>query len=74
MPMKKDPNNGGTNVDGSKNIMYCSYCYQKGSFTFNGTAKEMQAFCKKKMIEMGSPRLLAWLFTRSIPKLERWKN
>jgi len=28
MPMKQDPQGGGTNADGSINIMYCSYCYQ----------------------------------------------
>ena len=74
MPMSKDPEHGGTNSDGSKNSMYCSYCYQDGAFLFKGTAKEMQQFCKNKMMEMGTSRLLAWLFTRNIPRLERWKT
>jgi hypothetical protein len=74
MPIKKDPQLGGTNSDGSKSKMYCSYCYENGVFTFNGTAKEMQSFCKDKMIEMGSSKFTAWLFTRGISRLERWKN
>lgn len=75
MPMKKDPEAGGTELDGSKSVMYCSYCYQKGAFTQpNFTVKEMQHFCKGKMKEMGFPGFLAGVFTWGIPKLERWKN
>ena len=44
MPIEKDPEKGGTNLDNSKNTMYCSYCYKDGDFIFKGTAKEMQSF------------------------------
>jgi hypothetical protein len=74
MPIKKDSQLGGTNLDGSKSKMYCSYCYENGEFTFNGTAKEMQVFCKDKMVETGASKFIAWLFTRGIPRLERWKE
>ena len=74
MPMKKDPLQGGTNSDGSQNEMYCSYCYQDGSYTFNGTVEEMQEFCKGKMIEQGSPKWMVWLFTRGMKRLDRWKK
>ena len=74
MPMKNDPAGGGTEADGSKSTMYCGYCYKDGEFTMDGTAKEMQTFCKEQMRKMGFPRLLAWFFTLGIPKLERWKN
>jgi hypothetical protein len=75
MPMKKDPDKGGTNADGSKSLKFCSYCYQSGQFTQpDFTAKEMQDFCIDKMKEMGMPRILGWIFTRNIPRLERWKN
>ena len=53
MPMKQDPQGGGTNADGSKNEIYCSYCYQNGDFTFHGTVDEYQEFCRQKMIEGG---------------------
>jgi hypothetical protein len=34
----------------------------------------MQDFCVQKMNEDGMPKFVAWLFTRGIPKLKRWKN
>ena len=74
MPLKHDPQGGGTEADGTKSAMYCSYCYQDGKFTGDfKTAKEMQDFCIMKMVEMKYPKFVAWLFTRGIPKLERWK-
>lgn len=74
MPMKQDPQGGGTNADGSKNEQYCSYCYQNGAFTFNGTVEEFQEHCRQIMIKSGQPKFLAWLFTRGIKRLERWKK
>lgn len=74
MPLAHDPDGGGTNADGSTSDVYCSYCYQNGAFTQPDiTAKEMQAFCYDKIREMGQPKLIAWFFTRPIPKLARWR-
>ncbi|MCB9334237.1 MAG: zinc ribbon domain-containing protein [Lewinellaceae bacterium] len=73
MPLKRDPEGGGTNADGSKSVMYCSRCYQNGAFTKPDlTVAEMQELVKGKMREMGFPGFLAGLFTRNIPKLKRW--
>jgi hypothetical protein len=75
MPLNKDPEKGGTNTDGAKSTMYCSYCYQNGAFLQPDiTATEMKIFCKGKLKEMGFPGFLAGFFTAGIPKLERWKN
>lgn len=75
MPLKKSPNGGGTNADGSTSTMYCNYCYEKGQFKqVDITAAEMQKFVKIKMKDMGFPGFLAGLFSKGIPKLERWKN
>lgn len=75
MPMTKDPNKGGTNADGTKSTMYCSYCFENGKFKQpDMTVSEMQAFCKAKMKEMGFPGFLAGFFTKGIPKLKRWTN
>jgi len=75
MPLNRDPEQGGTNTDGTKSIMYCSYCFQNGKFTQpDFTAIEMKRFCKQKMKEMGFPGFIAGLFTLGIPKLERWKS
>ncbi|MCB9317091.1 MAG: zinc ribbon domain-containing protein [Lewinellaceae bacterium] len=73
MPLKRDPQGGGTNADGSKSVMYCSRCYENGAFTRpDCTVTEMQELVKGKMREMGFPGFLAGLFTRNIPKLKRW--
>ncbi|MCX6325571.1 MAG: zinc ribbon domain-containing protein [Bacteroidia bacterium] len=75
MPMKKDPQKGGTNSDGTKNLIYCSYCYYNGVFTQpNMTLDEMKTLVKGKLIEMGFPGFIAGWFTKGIPKLKRWKN
>lgn len=75
MPMKKDPNGGGTNADGSKNTMYCSFCYEHGAFRQpDWTATQMQEFVKSKLKEMGFPGFLAGMFSKGVPKLERWKK
>ncbi len=74
MPMKNDPQAGATNADGSLNEAYCSYCYQNGKFTFNGTVLEFQEFCRQKMVESGHNRFMAWLFTRGMKRLDRWKQ
>jgi len=76
MPMDKDPQHGGTHADGSKSTEYCSYCYQAGAFTSPeiDTAPKMQAFCIKKMKELGMSGFVAWFCTRGIPKLKRWKK
>ncbi|MCC6721423.1 MAG: zinc ribbon domain-containing protein [Bacteroidia bacterium] len=75
MPLKKDPNGGGTNNDGSKSAIYCSYCYQNGQFKNPDlTVEEMQKFVKSKLKEMGFPGFIAGFFTKGIPKLLRWKK
>ena len=75
MPLKKDPEGGGTNEDGSINLKYCSQCYQNGKYTQTDiTAHDMQNFVKAKMKEMGFPGFLAGFFTKGIPGLERWKQ
>jgi len=75
MPLKKGSNHGGTNADGSKSLIYCSHCYENGQFTRQGiTASEMQEIVIEKMKSMGFPGFVAKIFTKGIPKLERWKN
>lgn len=74
MPMKKDPEMGGAEKDGSKSKIYCSYCYDDGTFRFEGNVKDFQEFCRVKMIESGNPKLMSWLFTRGMSRLSRWKN
>jgi hypothetical protein len=74
MPMDKDPGNGGTNTDGSKNLKYCSYCFQAGVFKDNFTKPdEMVKLVKGKLKEMGYGPFRRWFYTSHISQLERWK-
>lgn len=75
MPMNKDKYGGGTNADGSKSERYCSLCYLEGAFTQpDVNAQQMQDFCVEQLKKQGMPGVMAWLLTRSIPKLERWQQ
>ena len=75
MPRKRDEKGGGTNADGSKSAMYCSHCFEAGQFKMpHVNAAEMQELVKGKIKEAGFPGVAAWLFTRNIPKLARWKK
>ncbi len=67
----------GTNAGGGKNEDYCSYCFQNGSFTFQGTMEEMIDQCipgmaaahpemKEAEIKKG---MMEWF-----PALKRWKK
>jgi len=74
MPLKKSPNGGGTNADGTISKKYCAHCYENGQFKNpDYTAEDMQNIVKKKMKEMGFPSFLSGFFTKNIPDLERWK-
>lgn len=75
MPLKRDVEGGGTEADGSRSPKYCSKCYQQGKFTNpDMTVGEMQVLVKGKLKEFGIPGIFAGLFTRNIPKLERWRT
>jgi hypothetical protein len=75
MPLKRDEGGGGTEADGARSGTYCSHCYKSGEFTVPDiTAQQMQERVKGKMKEMGVPGFMTGLFTRGIPKLERWKK
>lgn len=75
MPFKKDPKGSGTNSDGTKNNMYCSYCFINGEFLQpDMTLEEMEALVKEKMKEMGMHGFIAKLLTMGTAKLERWKK
>lgn len=76
-PMKKDKKGGGSNADGSTSDMYCSMCYEGGKFLSPpevDTAEKFQAYCINEMKKGGMNGVLAWILTRGIPRLERWKK
>lgn len=76
-PMKKDEKGGGSEADGSISKKYCSMCYENGRFTTPSeidTAKKMQKYCMQEMKKSEYHGFFAWLATRTILKLERWKD
>ena len=75
MPLKRDPNGGGTNADGSVNHEYCSHCYVDGAFAQPDiSAKEMRQLCIDNMTAGGAPKIIARLLTKGIPRLKRWST
>ena len=75
MPLRRDERGGGSNADGSKSDMYCSHCFEGGRFSMPDlTAEQMQERVRGKLKDMGFPGFMAGMFTRRIPKLERWKR
>jgi hypothetical protein len=75
IPLSSDLQRGGTNQDGSKSNKYCSFCFENGKFKqADIDVLQMQDVVKYKMKELGFPGFLAGLFTKRIPKLERWNN
>lgn len=65
---------GGTEADGSRSTRYCSLCYADGRFLHpDFDVRQMQEHCVQQLQKKGVPRLMAWLFTRGIPRLQRWR-
>jgi len=75
MPLNRDEKGGGTEKNGSKSSMYCSHCYQQGSFTLPDiSVKEMQQRVNEKLKQMHIPFFLRPFFVRKIPSLQRWSS
>jgi len=73
MPMNKDPEGGGLEKDGGRSQVYCSLCYDDGDFRhLDVSVGAFQAICVDALADKGMPRIMAWAFTRGIPKLKRW--
>ena len=73
MPIKTAEDSG-TNADGSQSGRFCSHCFQGGKFTLPDlTLDQMKKRVKGKLKEFGIPGFLTWIFTRNIPKLQRWQ-
>jgi hypothetical protein len=76
MPLKKDKNGGGSERDGTISPMYCSSCYQGGSFKDpQMSLEEMQKLVDEVLKnEMKFPKFFRWLAIRQIPTLKRWEG
>jgi hypothetical protein len=76
MPMNKDEKGGGSEKNGTLSKMYCSSCYQNGSFKNpQMTLEEMQKLVDGVLKnEMKWWKIFRCLAVSQIPKLERWKK
>jgi Putative zinc ribbon domain len=75
MPLSRDDGRGGTDRDGANSETYCSHCYRRGQFVMPDiTVHDMQKRVKARLVEAGTPRLLAARLIRRIPSLKRWRN
>ena len=75
-PLSKDKSGGGSNKDGSISDKYCSMCFKGGEFLSPpeiDTAKKFQVYCIEQMKKDCINSWIAWLVTRGIKKLERWR-
>jgi hypothetical protein len=75
MPLDKDPQKGGTNLDKSRSDKYCSFCFQDGKFVDDGITLEQKIAKNIKIaVNMGMSKEKAQQMAESIlPKLDRWK-
>ena len=77
MPLGDTDELYGTNADGSKNVEYCSYCFENGRFCFNGTMEEMIRICTPHMTAANpgmSEEEAQKIMSEWFPTLKRWKN
>ncbi len=77
MPINKDPEGGGTNLNSSKSHKYCSYCYQKGKFLDEGITLQDKinknidiAMTRFGMSEQKAREMAEMI----LEPLERWKK
>ncbi len=69
------PGKMGTEIDGSLNKEYCTYCYQKGVFVNPGmTLPEMKLLVKTKMEEMKIDPPIISSCVNMLPGLKRWRK
>lgn len=75
MPLDKDPKHGGLEKDGTRSRKYCSLCYDDGVFLQPDIKmSSMQHLVIHAMQRQGWPRPVAWLMTRPIARLDRWRG
>ena len=75
MPLhtKKAGDCRGTEPDGSRSEKWCSLCYVDGAFVDPACSLEkMEKIVDEALIQNGSGRLMRWMASRQLPRLERW--
>ena len=76
MPMETEELYG-TNADGSRNDVYCKYCYTDGKVTFDGTMEEMIDICVPHMVQGNSgisEQAARTMMAEVLPTLTYWQQ
>jgi len=76
MPMFRDQNGGGTEMDGvTKSIEYCSNCYKDGKFTEPDiTVDEMIAKIQERLRSEGMPEPVIERHLMAVYGFTRWSD
>ena len=70
-----NPDDRGTEKDGSKSDQYCKYCYQHGAFINPGmTLEEMKNIVVTQMQKMKLPENIIQRSVDLLPHLKRWSH
>lgn len=65
----------GTEKDGSKSGMYCTYCYQNGVFTDpDMTLDQMIEIAETEMKKQDLPESIIQQSMNMLPRLKRWNT
>ncbi len=76
MPME-DAEMYAVEADGSKNMDYCKYCYENGTFTADMSMQEMIDACVPYMVEHNPEMTEAKareMMGQYLPALKRWRS
>ena len=77
MPLPPNSDEFATNLDGTKNLDYCRYCYVDGAFSKEETMVEMIASCVPFIVEAHpemSRETAEQMMLTLLPTLKRWSS
>lgn len=75
MPLQYDPKGGGSEADGSRSALYCSYCYDQGAFRDPDLRlDEMQARVRQLLRKRNAPWYIRAYMAHRVPTLRRWRS
>ncbi|PUZ29756.1 hypothetical protein DCC81_10045 [Chitinophaga parva] len=71
----ENPEDRGTEANGSKSDLYCKYCYQNGHFTDpDMTLDRMKKIAEEEMKKQQLPGNVIKQAMDMLPRLQRWKD
>jgi hypothetical protein len=75
MPLGINFVDSGNEIDGTKSMKFCKYCYKNGKICYEGNdLKEFQDICYKQMLSNGMWKPQAWILSWTIQFAPYWKR